>query len=88
VFTSSLIALVTPLDGNNRVDYSSLKRLIDFHVEQGSDALVVAGTSGEAATLTRSEEHIRLPLTPFSEQYHEAMRAAMNVAGVVWEENA
>ena len=30
----------------------------------------------------------RLPLTPFSEQYHEAMRAAMNVAGVVWEKNA
>jgi 4-hydroxy-tetrahydrodipicolinate synthase len=52
VFTGSLIALVTPFDDNNRVDYSSLKRLIDFHVEQGSDALVIAGTTGEAATLT------------------------------------
>jgi len=59
VFTGSLIALATPFDGNNRVDYSSLKRLIDFHVEQGSDALVIAGTTGEAATLTRSE-HIEL----------------------------
>lgn len=59
MFTGSLIALVTPLDGNNRVDYSSLKRLIDFHVEQGSNALVIAGTTGEAATLTRSE-HIEL----------------------------
>jgi len=59
VFKGSLVALVTPFDGNNRVDYASLKRLIDFHVEQGSDGLVVAGTTGEAATLTRSE-HIEL----------------------------
>ena len=59
MFTGSLVALVTPFDGNNRVDYTSLKRLIDFHVEQGSDGLVIAGTTGEAATLTRPE-HIEL----------------------------
>jgi 4-hydroxy-tetrahydrodipicolinate synthase len=59
VFSGSLVALVTPFDGNNRVDYTSLKRLIDFHVDQGSDALVIAGTTGESATLTNSE-HIEL----------------------------
>jgi len=59
VFKGSLVALVTPFDGNNRVDYASLKRLIDFHVEQGSNGLVIAGTTGESATLTRSE-HIEL----------------------------
>jgi len=59
VFHGSLVALVTPFDGNNRVDYSSLKRLIDFHVEQGSSGLVIAGTSGESPTLRRSE-HIEL----------------------------
>lgn len=59
MFKGSLVALVTPFDGNNRVDYTSLKRLIDFHVEQGSDGLVIAGTTGESATLTRSE-HIEL----------------------------
>jgi 4-hydroxy-tetrahydrodipicolinate synthase len=59
VFTGSLVALVTPFDGNNRVDYLSLKRLIEFHVEQGSDGLVIAGTTGEAATLSRTE-HIEL----------------------------
>ena len=47
------------MTGNNRVDYRALKRLIDFHVEQGSDGLVIAGTTGESATLTRSE-HIEL----------------------------
>ena len=55
----SLIALVTPFDGNNRVDYASLKRLIDFHVEQSSSGLVIAGTTGESPTLKRSE-HIEL----------------------------
>jgi len=59
LFYGSLVALVTPIDGNNRVDYASLKRLIDFHVEQGSNGLVIAGTSGESPTLKRSE-HIEL----------------------------
>ncbi|MGB5469418.1 MAG: 4-hydroxy-tetrahydrodipicolinate synthase [Woeseiaceae bacterium] len=59
MFQGSLVALVTPFNGNNRVDYASLKRLIDFHVEQGSDGLVIAGTTGESATLRRSE-HIEL----------------------------
>jgi 4-hydroxy-tetrahydrodipicolinate synthase len=59
VFKGSLVALVTPFDQHNRVDYTALKRLIEFHVAEGSDGLVVAGTTGEAATLSR-EEHIEL----------------------------
>jgi len=59
VFKGSLVALVTPFNSDNLVDYASLKRLIDFHVEQGSDGLVVAGTTGESATLAKSE-HIEL----------------------------
>ena len=59
MFKGSLVALVTPFDGDNRVDYASLKRLIDFHVESGSDGLVIAGTTGESATLSRSE-HVDL----------------------------
>jgi 4-hydroxy-tetrahydrodipicolinate synthase len=55
VFKGSLVALVTPFDSSNRVDFACLKRLIDFHVEQGSNGLVIAGTTGEAATLTRAE---------------------------------
>jgi 4-hydroxy-tetrahydrodipicolinate synthase len=53
VFQGSLVALVTPFDG------TSLKRLVDFHVEQGSAGLVIAGTTGESPTLERSE-HIEL----------------------------
>ena len=55
MFKGSLVALVTPFDSNNRVDYASLKVLIDFHVDQGSDGLVIAGTTGEAATLSDAE---------------------------------
>jgi 4-hydroxy-tetrahydrodipicolinate synthase len=59
VLKGSLVALVTPFDDHNRVDYAALKRLIDFHVAEGSDGLVIAGTTGESATLD-TEEHIEL----------------------------
>ncbi len=55
MFKGSLVALVTPFGSDNRVDYASLKGLIEFHVAQGSNGLVVAGTTGEAATLSRAE---------------------------------
>lgn len=59
MFAGSLVALVTPFDEQDRVDYVALKRLIDFHVAEGSDGLVIAGTTGEAATLSR-DEHVEL----------------------------
>ena len=55
MFQGSLIALATPFDVENRVDYAALERLIEFHVENGSDGLVIAGSTGEAATLIKSE---------------------------------
>ncbi len=59
MFTGSLVAMVTPFDQHNRVDYGSLKRLIDFHVAEGTNGLVIAGTTGESATLDRAE-HMEL----------------------------
>ena len=59
MFKGSLVALVTPFDEHNRVDYAALKRLIEFHVREGSNGLVIAGTTGEAATLSRNE-HVEL----------------------------
>lgn len=55
MFRGSLVALVTPFDKHNRVDYDALKGLIDFHVDSGSDGLVIAGTTGESPTLLRAE---------------------------------
>jgi len=59
VLKGSFVALVTPFDQDNRVDFAALKRLIDFHVTEGSDGLVIAGTTGESATLVR-KEHVEL----------------------------
>lgn len=69
----SLVALVTPMLENGDIDYPKLEILIDFHVAQGSQGLVIAGTTGESATLdfdehcdllNRSREiiHQRLPM--------------------------
>ena len=55
MFKGSLIALATPFDAENRVDYTALERLVEFHVSEGSDGLVIAGTTGESATLEKSE---------------------------------
>lgn len=52
----SIVALVTPMDESGAVDQESLKKLVDFHIEQGTDALVAVGTTGESATLDE-EEH-------------------------------
>lgn len=59
MFEGSLVALATPFDAHNRVDYAALKRLIDFHIAEGSDGLVIAGTTGESATL-ETREHAKL----------------------------
>ena len=55
IFTGAATALVTPLNENG-VDYENFGKLIDWQIEQGIDALVIAGTSGEGSTLT-DEEH-------------------------------
>jgi 4-hydroxy-tetrahydrodipicolinate synthase len=57
--SGSIVALVTPMTEAGAIDYAALGRLIDFHVEKGTDGLVIAGTTGESATLTK-EEHVEL----------------------------
>ena len=55
VFTGSCVALVTPFK-DDKVDYESLGKLIDFQINNGTDAIVVLGTTGEPATLTSEEK--------------------------------
>ena len=62
MFTGSLVALVTPFDADDRVDYAAVERLVEFHIAEGSDGLVIAGTTGESATLER-DEHAELIAT-------------------------
>ncbi len=58
----SLVALVTPMEPDGSLDREGLRRLIEFHIEQGTDGIVAVGTTGESATLDEDEhcEVIRL----------------------------
>lgn len=51
----SIVALVTPMDDQGTVDKDSLQKLVEYHIEQGTDALVAVGTTGESATLDEAE---------------------------------
>jgi 4-hydroxy-tetrahydrodipicolinate synthase len=51
----SIVALVTPMDESGAVDKGSLKKLVEYHIEQGTDAIVAVGTTGESATLDEDE---------------------------------
>ena len=57
IFTGAAVALVTPFKADGSVNYEELARLIDFQIENGTDALVIAGTTGESSTLSE-KEHI------------------------------
>ncbi len=57
IFKGSGVALVTPFTDSMEVDYEQLRKLVDFHVEHKTDAIIVCGTSGESATQT-VEEHL------------------------------
>ncbi|EIC9800041.1 4-hydroxy-tetrahydrodipicolinate synthase [Vibrio cholerae] len=59
MFSGSIVALITPFTPDGEVDYISLKKLVDFHVDAGTDAIVSVGTTGESATLT-VEEHVKV----------------------------
>lgn len=59
MFSGSMVALVTPMHDDGTVDEASLQRLIDFHVDNGTDAIVAVGTTGESSTLDY-DEHVHV----------------------------
>ena len=59
MFRGSMVAVVTPMRENGELDFEALARLVEFHVENGTDAIISVGTTGESATLD-FEEHIRV----------------------------
>jgi 4-hydroxy-tetrahydrodipicolinate synthase len=56
MYRGSLVALVTPMTEDGAIDAAALRRLVDWHVTQGTDGIVAVGTTGESATLDE-EEH-------------------------------
>lgn len=54
--TGSIVALVTPFTADGDVDYPALRRLIDWHIQEGTDCIGVVGTTGESPTVTVDEQ--------------------------------
>ena len=54
--TGSIVALVTPFKEDKSVDWEALDRLVNFHLENGTDAILVLGTTGESSTMTDRED--------------------------------
>ncbi|KFE55230.1 4-hydroxy-tetrahydrodipicolinate synthase [Pseudomonas syringae] len=59
MIAGSMVALVTPMDAQGRLDWDSLSKLVDFHLQEGTNAIVAVGTTGESATLDVNE-HIEV----------------------------
>ncbi|WP_234087386.1 4-hydroxy-tetrahydrodipicolinate synthase [Azonexus sp. R2A61] len=59
MITGSIVAIVTPMHEDGSLDLPSLRKLIDFHVAEGSDAIVIVGTTGESPTVD-VDEHCEL----------------------------
>lgn len=55
MFHGSMVALVTPMQADGSLDQESLHKLVEFHIENGTDAIVAVGTTGESATLNEKE---------------------------------
>lgn len=63
MFNGSLVALITPFDENNQIDEQGIKKLVEFHIENGTDGIVPCGTTGESPTLSHEEHKKVIELT-------------------------
>ncbi|QYJ73716.1 MULTISPECIES: 4-hydroxy-tetrahydrodipicolinate synthase [Shewanella] len=59
MINGSIVALITPMNSDGSVDFASLESLVEFHIANGTDAIVAVGTTGESATLPM-KEHINV----------------------------
>ena len=57
IFTGAGVAIITPFHEDGSIHYDQLKKLVDYHCENGTDSIVICGTTGESATMTE-EEHL------------------------------
>ncbi len=63
MLTGSLVAIVTPMFEDGRLDLDALKKLVDFHVEAGTDGIVIVGTTGESPTVDVDEHCLLIKTT-------------------------
>ena len=56
IFTGSGVAIITPMNQDGSINYAELEKLIEFQIQNGTDAIITCGTTGEPATMSH-EEH-------------------------------
>lgn len=92
IFKGTATALVTPFDKAGNINFKKFEQLIEFQVQNGADALLVAGTTGECSTLTEDEKaemvvfasetiKKRVPLIAGAGKLHVGYRARMPQTG-------
>ena len=59
ILSGSIVALITPMNQSGEIDYENLARLIEHHIDSGTDGIVAVGTTGESATLS-VQEHLKV----------------------------
>lgn len=59
MIVGSIVAIVTPMDNSGAIDWQALERLVDFHIDNGTNAIAAVGTTGESATLP-VDEHLEV----------------------------
>ncbi|AXO62365.1 4-hydroxy-tetrahydrodipicolinate synthase [Ectopseudomonas chengduensis] len=60
MIAGSMVALVTPMDAQGGLDWDALSKLVDFHLQEGTNAIVAVGTTGESPTLDFDSEHLEV----------------------------
>jgi len=80
MITGSLVAIVTPMREDASLDWDAYRRLIDWHVAEGSSAIVAVGTTGESATVDPAEhvELIRVAVQAAAGRINEIAGAGAN----------
>ena len=63
MITGSIVALVTPMNEDGSLDLESLERLVEHHINSGTDAIVSVGTTGESSTLSHEEHRVVIQKT-------------------------
>ncbi|HOR42317.1 MAG TPA: 4-hydroxy-tetrahydrodipicolinate synthase [Atribacterota bacterium] len=63
MFSGSIVAMITPFNEHNQIDGEGIRKLVEFHIKNGTDAIVPCGTTGESPTLTHDEHKKVIELT-------------------------
>ena len=63
MFKGSIVAMITPFDEQDRVDEDGIRKLVEFHIKNGTDAIVPCGTTGESPTLSHEEHEKVIEIT-------------------------